>query len=69
MVVFLPAHIFHDNSKNKNREIDFSFDSEHCATFWTIKNQHSLNGGGGLHVVNWEFTDEGIDILLRAYEF
>ena len=24
---------FHDNSKNKNRKIDFLFDSEHCASF------------------------------------
>ena len=27
---------FHDNSKNKNQKIDFSFDSAHCASFIII---------------------------------
>ena len=27
----------HDNSKNKKRNIDFSFDSAHCASFFTTE--------------------------------
>ena len=33
----------HDKSKNKNRKIDFSFVSEHCASF--IKRGLKLRGG------------------------
>ena len=36
---------FHDNSKNKNRKIDFSFDSAHCTTFMRIGAK--LRGGEG----------------------
>ena len=35
---------FHDNSKNKNREMDFSIDSAHCASL--IKTGANLMGGG-----------------------
>jgi len=42
---------FHDNSKNKNRKIDFSFVSAHCASF--IKNRIKTEGGGP-HILSWE---------------
>ena len=34
---------FRDNLKNKNRKIDFLFDSKHCASF--IKTGAKLRGG------------------------
>ena len=37
----------HDNSKNKNRKIDFSFDSAHCASF--IKTEAKLRGESVYH--------------------
>ena len=36
-----------NNSKTKNRKIDYSFVSEHCASFWT-KKLFFLRGGGGV---------------------
>ena len=38
---------FHDISKNKNRKIDFSFDSSHCASIVKIGAKLSERGGGG----------------------
>ena len=42
---------FHDNPKNKNQKIDFSFDSAHCTSF--IKMGAKLRGGG-LYILSWE---------------
>ena len=42
---------FHDNSKNKNRKIDFSLDSAHYVSF-IIKGEKLR--GGGLHILSWE---------------
>ena len=39
---------FHDNSKNKNRKIDFLFDSTHCASFMKMR-----ASGVGLHILTW----------------
>ena len=36
---------FHDNPKNKNWKIDFSFDSTHCEFFMKVGSK--LRGGGG----------------------
>ena len=37
---------FHDNSKNKIRKIDFSFDSAHCASFMKMR---AKPRGGSAH--------------------
>ena len=42
---------FHDNSKNKNQKIDFSFDSVHYASFITT---WAKLRGGRLHNLSWE---------------
>ena len=42
---------FPDNSENKNRKIDYLFDSAHCASF--IKTGAKLRGRG-LHILSWE---------------
>ena len=44
---------FHDNSKNKKRKIDFSFDSAHYVSF--IKTGEKLRGGG-LNILSLEKT-------------
>ena len=49
---------FHDNSKNKNqknREINFSFDSAHSAFFMKIgATLRGEEGGGGVHIIAWD---------------
>ena len=42
---------FHDNSKNKNWKIDFSFNSALCASYMKIGAK--LRGQGGLHILTW----------------
>ena len=42
---------FNNNSKNKNRNIDFSFISAHSASFLKI---WPLLRGGGLHILTWK---------------
>ena len=39
---------FHDNSQNKNRKIDFSFHSAHCASFMKVGSKLSWEG---LHIL------------------
>ena len=39
---------FHVNSKNKNRKIDFLFDSTHCASFMRMG---AKQRGGGVHIL------------------
>ena len=41
---------FHDNLKNKNRKIDFSFVSAHSAYFMKMGEKLG-GGGGGLHIL------------------
>ena len=38
---------FHYNSKNKNRKIDFSFDSAHCASFMNVGSKLKEGGENG----------------------
>jgi len=38
---------FHDNSKNINRNIDFPFDSAHCASFMKVGSKLKVEEGGG----------------------
>ena len=45
---------FHDNSKNKNQKIDFSFVSASCAL--SIKTGSKLREG--LHIVSWEIPQK-----------
>ena len=42
---------FHDNSKNKNFKIDFSFDSALCTSFMKME---AILEGGGLHILTWD---------------
>ena len=39
---------FLDNSKNKNRNVNFSFDSAHCASFMKMGSKLRGEGRGGL---------------------
>ena len=57
---------FHDNSRNKNRKIVFSFVSAHCATFMKVG---SKLRGGGLHILSWDRPTPGIAIFLYVEEF
>ena len=57
MVIFLlksPKYSmnFHDNSKDKNKKIDFSFDLPHCTSFMKVGSE--LRGGGALHITSWD---------------
>ena len=47
---------FYDNSKNKNRKIDFSFDSAHCTPFTKMGAKLRRGGGGCLHILTWDRT-------------
>ena len=47
---------FHDNSKNKNRKIDFSFGSSHCESL--IKTGAKLREEG-LYIHSWEKPSYG----------
>ena len=37
---------FHDNSKNKNWKIEFSFDSAHCTSFMKVGLKLMVGGSG-----------------------
>ena len=41
---------FHDNPKNKNLKIDFTFDSALCASFMATSEGEG-GGGGSLHIL------------------
>ena len=43
---------FHNNSKNRNRKTNFSFDSAHCASF--IKTGAKLRG----HILSWKIPKQ-----------
>ena len=45
----------HDNSKNKNRKIHFSFESTHCASFMKVGSKLKGEGRsrGGLYILSW----------------
>ena len=43
---------FHDNTKNKNWKIDFSFDSALYASFMKLATK--LRDGGVLHILTWD---------------
>ena len=61
----------HDNSKNKDRKIDFSFDSAYCASFF--KMEAKLRGRrAGVHILSWELPNflillqHGFEILIST---
>ena len=60
------VNIISHNSKNKNKKIDFPFDSALCASIIKIGLLLKLegNGGGRLHILCSEFTDPSMRTTL-----
>ena len=60
-----------NNSKTKNRKIDYSFVSEHCAVIWTKKNGKGsfclFEGGGGVGVFLTKNTFFLWSTFMRGY--
>ena len=52
---------FHDNPKNKNRKMDFSFVSAQSASFMKIGAK--LREGGGLHILSWDRAEIGYILI------